>query len=56
MLEGAAEERAAMNMIMTDPDVLADYVNGFFGPEGPYPTETAEETASSSTARSSCSV
>ena len=44
MLEGAAEERAAMNMIMTDPDVLADYVNGFFGPEGPYPTETPEET------------
>ena len=45
MLEGAAEERAAMNLIMTDPDVLADYVNGFFGPEGPYPTETAAETA-----------
>ena len=45
MLEGAAEERAAMNLIMTDPDVLADYVNGFFGPEGPYPTETSAETA-----------
>ena len=44
MLESAAEERAATNLIMTDPDVLADYVNGFFGPEGPYPTETAEET------------
>ena len=44
MLESAAEERAAMNLIMTDPDVLADYVNGFFGPEGPYPTETPEET------------
>jgi len=44
MLNAAGEERAAMNMIMTDPDVLADYVNGFFGPEGPYPTETPQET------------
>ena len=45
MLEAAGEERAAMNIMLTDPDVLADYVNEFFGPEGPYPTETAEETA-----------
>jgi hypothetical protein len=45
MLEAAGEERAAMNLMLTDPDVLADYVNDFFGPEGPYPTETAEETA-----------
>lgn len=43
MLDAAGEERAAMNIMLTDPDVLADYVNGFFGPEGPYPTETAEE-------------
>ncbi len=45
MLEAAGEERAAMNLMLTDPDVLADYVNDFYGPEGPYPTETAEETA-----------
>jgi hypothetical protein len=45
MLDAAGEERAAMNIMLTNPDVLADYVNGFFGPEGPYPTETAEETA-----------
>ena len=45
MLEAAGEERAAMNLMLTDPDVLADYVNDFFGPEGPYPTETPEETA-----------
>ena len=45
MLEAAGEERAAMNVMLTDPDVLADYVNEFFGPEGPYPTETPEETA-----------
>ena len=45
MLEAAGEERSAMNLMLTDPDVLADYVNDFFGPSGPYPTETAEETA-----------
>lgn len=45
MLEAAAEERGAMNIMLTDPDVLADYVNDFFGPNGPYPTETPDETA-----------
>ena len=45
LLDAAGEERAAMNIMLTDPDVLADYVNGFFGPNGPYPTETAQETA-----------
>lgn len=44
MLEAAGEERAAMNLMLTDPDVLADYVNDFYGPEGPYPTETRDET------------
>jgi hypothetical protein len=43
MLEAASEERSAMNIMLTNPDVLADYVNDFFGPEGPYPTETPEE-------------
>ena len=46
MLEAAGEERTAMNIMLTDPDVLADYVNEFFGPEGPYPTPTQEELAS----------
>ena len=45
MLDAAGEERAAMNIMLTDPDVLADYVNDFFGPEGPYPTLTDEESA-----------
>lgn len=45
MLDAAGEERAAMNIMLTDPDILADYVNDFFGPEGPYPTETDEEMA-----------
>jgi hypothetical protein len=47
MLGAAGEERAAMNIMLTDPDVLADYVNDFYGPNGPYPTETAEELAAS---------
>ena len=45
MLEAAGEERAAMNIMLTDPDVLADYVNDFFGADGPYPTETPDEAA-----------
>ena len=32
-----------MNLMLTNPDVLADYVNEFFGPNGPYPTMTDEE-------------
>jgi hypothetical protein len=45
MLDAAGEERAAMNLMLTDPDILADYVNDFYGPEGPYPTMTPEEQA-----------
>lgn len=45
LLEAAGEERAAMNIMLTNPDVLADYVNKFFGPDGPYPTMTNEERA-----------
>ena len=45
MLDAAGEERNAMNIMLTNPDVLAEYVNDFFGPNGPYPTETTEETA-----------
>ena len=45
MLDAASEERSAMNIMLTNPDVLADYVNGFFGANGPYPTPTAAEAA-----------
>ncbi len=45
MLKGMGEQNGAMNQMLTDPDVLADYVNEFFGPEGPYPTETEAEAA-----------
>jgi len=43
LLQAAGEERGAMNLMLTNPDVLADYVNEFFGPNGPYPTLTEEE-------------
>ena len=43
LLKAAGEERGAMNLMLTNPDVLADYVNEFFGPNGPYPTMTNEE-------------
>ena len=45
VLQATNEERTAMNTMLTNPDVLAEYVNDFFGPNGPYPTETAEETS-----------
>jgi len=50
LLQAAGEERQATNTILTDPNVLSDYVNGFFGPEGPYPVETGEETVARETA------
>ena len=31
MLKAAGEERSAMNLMLTNPDVLADYVNDFYG-------------------------
>ena len=45
VLGGMGQHNQAMNVMLTDPDVLADYVNEFFGPEGPYPTETPQEEA-----------
>ena len=43
-LQASKEEGGAMRTMLTNPDVLADYVNEFFGENGPYPTETPEET------------
>lgn len=45
MLDAASEERTAMNIMLTNPEVLSDYVSGFFGPEGPYPVPTDAEVA-----------
>ena len=39
----AAAETTRRITSYTNPDMLAAYVNDFFGPEGPYPTETAED-------------
>ena len=50
VLGAAGEERQAMNLMLTNPDVLADYVNDFFGPNGPYPVETDAEAAQRSEA------
>ena len=43
VIDAAAEDNAAYHVMLTDPDMLAAYVEDFFGPEGPYPTETAED-------------
>ena len=43
VIEAAAEDNAAYHTLLTSPDVLADYVNEFFGPEGPYPTELPQD-------------
>ena len=43
VITAAAEDNAAYHTMMTDPDLLSEYVNDFFGPQGPYPVETAED-------------
>ncbi len=43
VIEAAAEDNAAYHTLLTNPDVLAEYVNEFFGPQGPYPTELAQD-------------
>ena len=43
VIKAAGEEHRAMNTLLTNPDELANYVNGFFGPRGPYPTMTDSE-------------
>lgn len=43
VIVSAAEDNAAYHTLLTEPDLLADYVNEFFGPQGPYPTETSRD-------------
>lgn len=38
-LNATLEDNQAYNLLTTDPDLLADYVNEFFGPDGPAPVE-----------------
>ena len=43
VIDAAAEDNAAYHVMLTNPDMLAAYVDDFFGPDGPYPTETSED-------------
>ncbi len=43
VIDAAAEDNAAYHVMLTNPDMLAAYVDDFFGPEGPYPTELPED-------------
>lgn len=43
VIDAAAEDNAAYHVMLTNPDMLAAYVNDFFGAEGPYPQETAQD-------------
>lgn len=42
-LNATLEDNQAYNLLTTDPDLLADYVNEFFGPNGPVPVETSHD-------------
>jgi hypothetical protein len=43
VIQAAAEDNAALRTILTNPKLLAQYTNEFFGPQGPYPVETARD-------------
>ena len=43
IVNAAAEDNAAYHIMLTNPDVLSEYVNEFFGENGPYPTETSTD-------------
>jgi hypothetical protein len=43
VLNAAMEDNQAYNLLTTTPALLADYVNDFFGPNGPSPTELPED-------------
>jgi len=43
IVNAAAEDNAAYHIMLTNPDVLSEYVNEFFGENGPYPVETSND-------------
>lgn len=43
VLGAALEDNQAYNLLVTDADLLADYVNDFFGPNGVSPQELPED-------------
>jgi hypothetical protein len=42
-LNATVEDNKAYNALTTDPELLAEYVNEFFGPDGPVPVEIEED-------------
>jgi hypothetical protein len=43
VLNAAIEDNQAYNLLTTEPELLADYVNDFFGPDGPSPVELPQD-------------
>jgi hypothetical protein len=43
VLNATLEDNQAYNLLTTEPELLADYVNDFFGPEGPVPIELPQD-------------
>lgn len=39
----AAEDNAAYHNLLTNPELLAEYVTKLFAPDGPYPTELPQD-------------
>jgi hypothetical protein len=45
VLAAATADRESMLTVLTNPDVLSDYVKNFFSADGPYPVQTPAEQA-----------
>jgi|TARA_E500000331_G_scaffold357803_1_gene421055 hypothetical protein len=43
VVSAAAEDNAAYHVMLTNPDMLSEYVNEFFGPNGPHPVELPQD-------------
>ena len=43
VVKAAAEDNAAYHVMLTNPDMLSEYVNEFFGPKGPHPVELPQD-------------
>lgn len=43
VLNATLEDNKAYNLLTTEPELLADYVNEFFGPDGPVPIELPQD-------------
>ena len=45
VVSAAAEDNAEYHVMLTNPDMFSEYVNEFFGPNGPHPVEKAAPAA-----------